>query len=346
MSNTQILCRDLPNCPICDSVGASLYTNLTDNLFDAPGTWNMSTCSNKKCGTCWLNPTPLPKEIAKLYNTYSTHSTPLPQPIIKKSFFRSILEVIRKTIFEEYGYQSNVPTPLKPLLKLISHLHPGWSNSQLNQILYVPFVKNGLLLDVGCGNGNAMERFKERGWQVVGTDFDAKAVNEAKDKGLDVHLGDLKELAFPGNTFDVVFLSHVIEHVPFPIDALSEYYRILKPGGYLIAITPNANSTSHKKFKHHWRGLEVPRHLQIFTPTSLADAAKKAGFTKVQGKTCLQGMHYLRDASKAHVETGNFNIPASTKMKRFKDQVFLFTAGMRFAFAPGQEETVLLQCQK
>ena len=346
MLNTQILCREISHCPVCNSAGKTLYTNLKDTLFDAPGTWNISKCSDRKCGTCWLNPTPLPEEIVKLYNTYSTHSTPHRPVGTKKSFFHSLLEMIRKTIYEEYGYENNIPGYLKPLLKMVSHLHPGWRNSQLNQILYAPFVKNGVLLDVGCGNGNAMVRFKERGWKVIGTDFDPQAVSEARDQGLDVHLGDLKEIAFPENTFDLVFLSHVIEHVPFPIDALAEYYRILKPGGYLIAITPNANSVSHKKFKHHWRGLEVPRHLQIFTPSSLANAALQAGFTKVRGKTCLQGIHYLWDASKAHVETGNFDIPAPTKIKRLIDRVSLYTAGIRFAFAPGQEETILLQCQK
>lgn len=346
MSNTQILCHALLSCPVCRTAGKDLYTDLKDTLFDAPNSWNMSICSNSKCGTCWLNPAPLPEELVKLYNTYTTHSTPLPPSIIKKSFFRSILEMTRKTIFEEYGYKNNAPKPLKLFLKIISYLHPGWRDSQLNQILYVPFVENGLLLDVGCGNGNAMERFKERNWKVKGTDFDPKAISEAKEKGLDVYLGDLKEIAFPDNSFDLVFLSHVIEHVPFPIDTLTECYRILKPEGHLVAITPNANSKSHKDFKHHWRGLEIPRHLQIFTPNSLADAASQAGFTKVRGKTCLQGIHYLRDASKAHLKTGNFDVPAPTKIKGLKDKIFLFTTGIRFTFAPGQEETVLLQCQK
>jgi 2-polyprenyl-3-methyl-5-hydroxy-6-metoxy-1,4-benzoquinol methylase len=346
MSNTKIICHDLPNCPVCDTKGTSLYTDQKDTLFTAPGTWNLSQCSNDKCNTCWLNPAPITEEIVKLYDTYSTHSTPTQPAINKKSLVRKMAEMVRQNILSEYGYQNNLPKYIRPFLTFVSYLHPGWRNSQLNQILYVPFVQDGHLLDVGCGNGNAMTRFKERGFKVTGTDFDPKAIAEAKDNGLDVHLGDLQEISFPENTFDVVFLSHVIEHVPNPIEALAEYYRILKPGGYLIAVTPNANSLSHKKFKEHWRGLEIPRHLQIFTPASLANAAKKAGFKKVEGKTCLQGIHYLWDASKNHQATGSFDIPTPSKLKRLKDQIRLFTAGIRFTFAPGQEETILLQCQK
>lgn len=87
MSDTQIACRDLPNCPVCASSGKDLYTGLKDTLFNAPGIWDMSKCSNEQCGTCWLNPTPLPEEIVKLYNNYFTHSTLQQQATIKKSFF-------------------------------------------------------------------------------------------------------------------------------------------------------------------------------------------------------------------------------------------------------------------
>lgn len=252
----------------------------------------------------------------------------------------------RKVVQEEYGYKNDLPSYLKPFLKIITHFHPGWRNSQLNELLYVPFIENGLLLDIGCGNGNAMERFQKKGWNVVGTDFDPKAVNEALNKGLNVHLGDLREISFPDNTYDVVFLSHVIEHVPDPIELLAECYRILKPNGLLIALTPNVNANSHARFKEHWRGLEIPRHLQIFTPTSLSHAAEQAGFENVSGQTCIQGIFYLRDASAEHVKTDSFELPAPKKLKRIRDQIYLFTSGIRFAIYPGKEETILLHCKK
>ena len=306
----------------------------------------MHKCLNKKCGTYWLNPRPLPDEVLKLYDSYSTHTIPTQPPARKISLARSLLELMRKSIHEEYGYKNNIPKYIKTVLVTISHLHPGWRNSQLNQILYVPFVKNGKLLDVGCGNGSTMKRFQELGFTVSGTDFDSKAIEEARKEGLNVHLGDLQEIAFPKNTFDVVFLSHVIEHVPNPVELLVECRRILKPNGFLIALTPNANSSGHQKFKHHWRGLEIPRHLQVFTPASLAHVAAQSGFMKIQSGTCMQGIHYLWNASKEHAQSGSFQIPPATKIKRVKDHVRLFGTGIKFALAPGREETLVIRCQK
>src|SRR5262249_28606919 len=72
--------------------------------------------------------------------------------------------------------------------------------------------------------------------------------------------------------------SHVIEHVHEPESLLRECHRILRPGGVLVAVTPNARSWCHRVFGEAWFGLEPPRHLVMFAPRPLQAAARRAGF--------------------------------------------------------------------
>jgi len=86
----------------------------------------------------------------------------------------------------------------------------------------------------------------------------------------------------PENSFDAVTMHHVIEHVFDPIATMREIYRILKPGGMVVAVTPNAESQGLRIYGSNWRGLEPPRHIQIFSPQALESTARKAGFESVR----------------------------------------------------------------
>ena len=103
--------------------------------------------------------------------------------------------------------------------------------------------------------------------------------------GLTVHVGPLEALALPGQQFDAVTLNHVVEHLPDPASTLRECCRLVRQGGLLVAITPNARSLGHEVFGGSWRGLEPPRHLHVFTPRALARLARSAGFSRVDVET-------------------------------------------------------------
>src|SRR5262249_43052026 len=59
---------------------------------------------------------------------------------------------------------------------------------------------------------------------------------------------------------------------------LCEVLRILKPGGRAVLTTPNSDSLGHQKFRECWFGLDPPRHLQVFSVTTLQELARRAGF--------------------------------------------------------------------
>lgn len=127
-----------------------------------------------------------------------------------------------------------------------------------------------------------------------------------------MHVGTLLEQKLRADSFDVVASSHVIEHVPDPISLLRECLRILKPGGHLVAITPNAGSWSHRIYGADWRGLEPPRHLHIFTLSSLAGVCVRAGFTACNCRSIVRASHVtlasrmLRRTGKADLRSPSF----------------------------------------
>jgi SAM-dependent methyltransferase len=140
---------------------------------------------------------------------------------------------------------------------------------------------------------------------------DATATERARRRhGLHVHLGALSELVLPGSTFDVVTMSHVIEHVPDPLALLRECHRLLKPGGRLIAVTPNANSLGHHQFGSDWTWLDPPRHLHLFSPTTLAQLGVRAGLRPPQTWTTAANAQFLAEGSLCIARTGRYRFGA------------------------------------
>ena len=89
-------------------------------------------------------------------------------------------------------------------------------------------------------------------------------------------------------------------------EIIQEVYRVLKPGGKLVMLTPNLESLGHKLFNDFWLGLDPPRHLFLFTEKTLLDLTKRSGFKRV------------KVASTARV--GRFNCLISYNLKKY-DQV-------------------------
>lgn len=302
MNHREIRCYRRESCPLCGSQKSHyIYKGLKDRIFGVSGKWNIRRCQS--CGLYWLDPAPLKEELHKLYINYYTHQPPRGESN-PNTLSRRIYNLIKKSYLSyKYGYyQCNYN--LKKILGLFMYFHPGRRADLDFSVMYLPMRPKGQLLDVGCGSGWLLKRMRKLGWNVEGVDFDPKAVENAQKENLKVRLGSLEDLHYPDNYFDAITMSHLIEHVPNPLQLLSECYRILKPGGYLVVVTPNGESLGHKIFKNNWRGLEPPRHLHIFTTASLAVVVRKANFKKLKVQTTIRDANGLFIASRSIQKNG------------------------------------------
>lgn len=265
------------NCPACgDCDRRLLYEGLRDAVFfSAPGTWSLYLCGG--CGCAYLDPRPSADTIELAYRRYFTHTD---QQSVTRTGLRRIYHLSRNAHFNvSWG------TSLEPAVRSLAWLQrliPGNAALANNQMRHLPRPSHGRrLLDVGCGNGTFLSMAKSAGWQVVGFDIDPEAVRVARERGLDVRVGNFAAISEPDAAFDVITLSHVIEHVEAPRKLLVECRRLLRPGGLLWLETPNIECVGHRKFGRNWRGLEVPRHLTIFSRASLVALLHGAGFSMV-----------------------------------------------------------------
>lgn len=142
------------------------------------------------------------------------------------------------------------------------------------------FVHKGKLLDIGCATGFFLDLARTRGWEVVGSEVSAFAAQYARDRfGLDVHIGPLKDLHFDAETFDVVTMWDVIEHVADPLGDLQEVWRILRKDGLLSLITPDCGSPIARLLGKRWEEMRrVREHIYFFSKRTMTEMLHRTGF--------------------------------------------------------------------
>jgi len=137
--------------------------------------------------------------------------------------------------------------------------------------------EGGRFLDVGCGRGDFLIGFKDMGLAVEGLDIEMPHSPILKD--IEVRCSNFESEPFPFNsdTFDVVFSKSVIEHLFDPGNFMRESYRVLKPGGRIILMTPDWISQMRIFFDDY-------THRQPYTVTAVTDILAIFGFREVSSE--------------------------------------------------------------
>jgi len=149
--------------------------------------------------------------------------------------------------------------------------------------------RGGRLLEIGCAVGFLLVAARERGFDPVGVEMSEWASGIARSKfGLDVRTGRLEDAGLDDDSFDVVVLADVIEHLTDPTTTVREIRRVLKPGGRLLLLTPDAGSTMAKLVGERWWGL-LDDHYFYFSRATMRRFLENEGFVvddvRAQGRS-------------------------------------------------------------
>jgi ubiquinone/menaquinone biosynthesis C-methylase UbiE len=120
--------------------------------------------------------------------------------------------------------------------KLDPHFVPG--GRVYLELIQEKINKQTTLLDLGCGDRGYIEAFKDDVQEIIGLDQDPKLL--ARNTIVDSKLsGDGEHIPLPDTSLDMVVSEFVLEHLEHPKTVFQEIHRVLKPGGYVVIITPN-----------------------------------------------------------------------------------------------------------
>ncbi|HSX09835.1 MAG TPA: class I SAM-dependent methyltransferase [Candidatus Saccharimonadales bacterium] len=146
-------------------------------------------------------------------------------------------------------------------------------------------VKEGIVLDAGCGNGKLTRRIAKAGYNVEGVDTSKQSIDflnkKAKqlsiDKKLHAQVGSIFKLPFKKDYFDGVVCGEVLEHLKEDEKAIKELFRVLKRNGCCVVTVPAK--------MEKWDSVDdVSGHIRRYTKEELREKFEKAGFTVLTSK--------------------------------------------------------------
>jgi SAM-dependent methyltransferase len=312
-----------PACRLCGRTGTPLYTGLRDRLFSAPGEWNLKQCPDPSCALIWLDPEPAEQDVPDLYGGYYTHKTgSSDERVVRHAFHVSSAALLKFTrVIEER----------KKLLRLF-----------VDDILPA-----GDLLEIGCGGGDRLKTFAALGWNVTGQEIDPVAASRASAaSGVDVYVGQVSELAGSGRRFDAIVMNHVIEHLLDPVALLATCRTMLRAGGRLVCVTPNARAWGESIYRQNWMSLDPPRHIVLFPPSALRRAASDAGFHAPEVSTTCANAQVFAVGSLEIESTGRYQMGSlPTWRSEILSLIAQFRALAAFRNDPESGDELILRCR-
>lgn len=255
-------------CAVCGNKKFKFLFFAYDRMLHIAGRFTVKQCLT--CSLVFLDPMPSQEALKKYYPSKKYYS-------YTSNKKRGLFERLRAYLTLHYY----TPTFFSTIIATFIQNVPAMPS----------YVAHGKILDIGCGAGDTLLLLKKLGWHTYGVDMDAHAIANAKKNGLkNVNLGTYKHLrTYPDNYFDAIRLHHVIEHIDNPGLCLELIRKKLKKNGELVIGTPNADSIVAVLFKSYWYNLDIPRHLFLFSPKTLASFAVKKGYSVEKVEYCQAG---------------------------------------------------------
>ena len=225
------------NCPWCDSDKTQMHLWVKD-LFLTGEAFEIQECL--KCGLLFTEPRPDPNSIGKYYQSeeYYSHQEN------KNGFIPRIYETVK-------GF-----------------------NQKKKYKLATKGMNKGRMLEIGCGAGDFLKVMENKGWNCTGIEpsENAKAIAIKKVKAQLYNPEDINSL--PNESFDLITMWHVLEHVDNLKEEIMHLERLLKKGGRLVLALPNFKSADAEYYREYWAAYDVPRHFNHFCRESINNIFK------------------------------------------------------------------------
>lgn len=243
-------------CPWCGSNKAQINLWLKDEFLTKK---DFHICECLNCGLLYTMPRPSKEKIGAYYKSdeYYSHQEN------KKGFVPRLYEAIKKI-------------NLKHKFRLASRDLPV-----------------GKLLDIGCGVGDFLHVAENKGWQCTGVEpsEEAREIARQRIKGDLLYSEDLEQL--PDQSFDLITMWHVLEHVDDLKWQVAQLQRLIKPNGRIVIAVPNYRSYDGRFYNAYWAAYDVPRHLNHFNRTVLTKIFKTSGLSLVCMDKLVWDAYYI-----------------------------------------------------
>jgi len=189
-------------------------------------------------------------------------------------------EILAKAYDESYyGYtEKKFKGPIEKVLDFFRN-HRA---KRISKLLH----KKGSIMDIGCGNGNFLKSLIKHGhFNLFGSELEGKSAQRAaQHKEINLITEPLNANSFNENSFDVITMFHVFEHLTEPQSMLNLVRLFLKDDGYFVVSFPNIGSWQSRFFKGKWLHLDPPRHLFFFEGKDFEKIMNDYGFALVSKK--------------------------------------------------------------
>lgn len=154
-----------------------------------------------------------------------------------------------------------------------------WSNRFYAMLARRYGKKGARLLEIGSGLGHLVGQLEDS-FDTYGMDVNYWAVNQSKSiaNKSSLQTASAQELPYKDNSFNVVIIKHIVEHLPEPKRAVAEIGRVTETGGTLILATPNVDSLLKPWKGEKWVGYQDPTHISLKKPAEWLSFIKEAGF--------------------------------------------------------------------
>lgn len=159
----------------------------------------------------------------------------------------------------------------------------------------------GRVLDIGCGVGDFLHVMENKDWETTGIEPSADAIAIAKTR-MNAQLFAPEDIDKLGDeSFDLITMWHVLEHVDDLKNEIAHLERLLKKGGRLVLALPNFKSYDANYYKEHWAAYDVPRHLNHFCRQSIDNVFKNSQLTLIKTDKLVWDAFYISYMSEQYI---------------------------------------------